>query len=488
MRKLLKGLLVLTVMTTLGMSISISANDDIRVTVSGQEIHFENQGPVIVDGRTLVPVREVFEAMRFSVDWHEETQTVLLVDNAGIFNVKIRINEPYFSVNLFTPEPSPEHEVIIALDVPAQIIGGRTMLPLRSVLEAVGYQLIWDEATATVSIIATVLERESVFDKIEPYTVGSNQEWALWALSQLDNSAEKIRLYNFLLRAHTYLMLYDERDLTTEHRTVKNQWLNFLEEIPSEQVREMLDDENWTIDIWYPLEKPFRLSQEEFLQTYWYFSDANPQFFMNRIIPVTMSCDIGLTPGLSISAYWAFAERRQETYNNIQNTFDVFRLRMERSIDTNNRYHAARYVYRQVIEMLNYNQSPGLYLRKNLDMEHTILGFFSDRRLTTGRGYAITMTYLLNRLGIPAITAQGGAMNVHDSNSGLITRAYFDVWNVVNINNTWYFLDASREAPGEYHRFLKRIWERDISHILRCHSRSNEMVYIDVTTSEFSHR
>jgi len=39
------------------------------------------------------------------------------------------------------------------LDVPAQIIGGSTMLPLRAVIEAIGYQLIWDGPTQTVIIV-----------------------------------------------------------------------------------------------------------------------------------------------------------------------------------------------------------------------------------------------------------------------------------------------------------------------------------------------
>ena len=39
------------------------------------------------------------------------------------------------------------------LDIPAQIIGGRTMLPLMAVLESVGYQLDWDGLTNTVSVV-----------------------------------------------------------------------------------------------------------------------------------------------------------------------------------------------------------------------------------------------------------------------------------------------------------------------------------------------
>ena len=38
------------------------------------------------------------------------------------------------------------------LDAPAQIINGRTMLPLRAPLEVVGIPLDWDEASRTIIV------------------------------------------------------------------------------------------------------------------------------------------------------------------------------------------------------------------------------------------------------------------------------------------------------------------------------------------------
>jgi len=279
------------------------------------------------------------------------------------------------------------------------------------------------------------------FENIVPYTVGSNQEWGLRTLSQLDNSAEKIRLYNFLLRAHTYLLIYDRHDYIDEYNFVKNLWLDFLEEIPSEQIRHMLDDENWTIDISYPLETPFNLNNEEFVQTYHYFQDANPQFFLTRTIPVTIQCDVGLTPWISISAYWAFADRRQDAYNNIQDMFNDFKSQMHNDIDVTNPYHVVRYVHRHVIEALNYNLNPDQHVRQNLDMELTILGYFSDLRLTACKGHAVTIMYMLNRLGIPTIN-QTGITFLRDSNKNIGSHMPH-AWNIVQLNRNWYALDAT---------------------------------------------
>ena len=155
MRNSLKRLFIVAVLAIASISITVnvmSAVDNITVLVNGQEVLFPDQRPVIVEDRTLVPVRGVFEAIGFVVDWDEETSTALLSDSEGVFNISIRIGEPHFNVGVFNPDMPVGHASIVELDVPAQIIGGRTMLPLRAVLESVGYQFDWDETTRTVSI------------------------------------------------------------------------------------------------------------------------------------------------------------------------------------------------------------------------------------------------------------------------------------------------------------------------------------------------
>lgn len=157
MRKnLFKNLLTVVIAFTLSISsaVILSADSDIRVIVEGQEISFTDQTPVIVDGRTLVPIRDVFEAMGFDVDWNEEFATALLSYDDGFFNMSIEIGSPYFSVFIHNPNRPAGHAVIVPLDVPAQIIGGRTMLPLRALLEYAGYGLDWDEVTRTITITA----------------------------------------------------------------------------------------------------------------------------------------------------------------------------------------------------------------------------------------------------------------------------------------------------------------------------------------------
>ena len=48
---------------------------------------------------------------------------------------------------------------IITLDVPAQIVENRTMVPLRLISEALGYKVTWDAITQTV-LVEPVLAAE----------------------------------------------------------------------------------------------------------------------------------------------------------------------------------------------------------------------------------------------------------------------------------------------------------------------------------------
>ena len=120
--------------------LTAQASDDIRVTIDGAAVTFEGQGPIIVDGRTLVPVRGVFEQLGFTPVWDRDARTATLTRED--YTIVITIDSATFTTN------GAAH----TLDVPAQIMNGSTMLPLRAVLESVGYELNWDSATRTVLI------------------------------------------------------------------------------------------------------------------------------------------------------------------------------------------------------------------------------------------------------------------------------------------------------------------------------------------------
>lgn len=89
--------------------------------------------PVIVQDRTLVPVRALFEAMGADVDWDPQTRQVLV--SYSETEVVLTVDDPVASVN------GQEKR----MEVPAAILaGGRAFIPVRFVAEALGFFVDWD--------------------------------------------------------------------------------------------------------------------------------------------------------------------------------------------------------------------------------------------------------------------------------------------------------------------------------------------------------
>jgi hypothetical protein len=118
---------------------SESSNKNISVTLNGETLTFDVQ-PQLIDNRTMVPLRKIFEAMGAVVDWNNDTQTVTATK--GNERVIATINSKNVYINGETK----------TLDVPPMVIDDRTLVPVRFVAEAFGANVDWDEATRTVII------------------------------------------------------------------------------------------------------------------------------------------------------------------------------------------------------------------------------------------------------------------------------------------------------------------------------------------------
>lgn len=117
------------------------ADDKISVMVDNNEVQFD-QSPIIVEGRTLVPIRAVFEQAGAKVSWDQETTTATI--EGGGHKVIIGVGNSY----MFKDGKS------IALDVPATVINDRTLIPIRAISEAMDYGVTWDGYHKTV-LVAT---------------------------------------------------------------------------------------------------------------------------------------------------------------------------------------------------------------------------------------------------------------------------------------------------------------------------------------------
>lgn len=127
---------------------------EIKVYLDGKPLAFDVP-PMIDSGRTLVPLRAIFEAMGAKVDWREDTRTVTAVKGNTTVVMKIGSTSP--TVNGKT----------VALDVPAKIVKNRTLAPLRFVGEAFGGKVEWEASTRTVRITSPPAENNNA--AVPPY-------------------------------------------------------------------------------------------------------------------------------------------------------------------------------------------------------------------------------------------------------------------------------------------------------------------------------
>ena len=117
-----------------------AAEKPITVFLDEEEVIFDVE-PQIINGRTLVPLRAIFEKLGATVEWNGETRTASAIKDSTI--VRITIDEPYMTVNGEKTE----------LDTPATIIGSRTLVPLRAISSAFGCKVGWYGENREISLI-----------------------------------------------------------------------------------------------------------------------------------------------------------------------------------------------------------------------------------------------------------------------------------------------------------------------------------------------
>ncbi len=116
----------------LGQIYKQQGNKNISVFANGDELDFDVQ-PIIVDGRTLVPIRTIANALGLpdsDVGWSEDGTVTI---NAGSDKITISNNalQVYLNGNPYN------------IDVPAQIVDGRMMVPLRVISQLFNKNVQW---------------------------------------------------------------------------------------------------------------------------------------------------------------------------------------------------------------------------------------------------------------------------------------------------------------------------------------------------------
>ena len=116
-----------------------SGETPITVLIDGVNLYFDAE-PVIVDGRTCVPMRMIFEFLGAEVYWNDREGTVRAAKGGRVVSLTVGANNASIDGKS------------ISLDVPAMIQNGRALVPLRFVAEALDCGVAWEAETARVLI------------------------------------------------------------------------------------------------------------------------------------------------------------------------------------------------------------------------------------------------------------------------------------------------------------------------------------------------
>ncbi len=134
-------------------SLVVVGTPPITIKIDGQLLKTDVP-PVIIAGRTMVPLRAIFEALDTDVQYIAETRSI--IGTKGDTRIELTVDSTQAKVD----------GTEVALDVPATVMEGRTLVPVRFIAESTGQEVDWHARTRTV-IINTI---EPGTDFIEPGT------------------------------------------------------------------------------------------------------------------------------------------------------------------------------------------------------------------------------------------------------------------------------------------------------------------------------
>ena len=124
-------LLLSVLVLIMSLSVLVTAERYVTVVLDGETLEFDVQ-PRIINDRTMVPIRKIFESMGALVDWDNDTQTVII--DKGTRHIEAQIGNYEMYIN----------DEVKPLDTAPVLLDGRTLVPVRFIAEALGALVEWD--------------------------------------------------------------------------------------------------------------------------------------------------------------------------------------------------------------------------------------------------------------------------------------------------------------------------------------------------------
>lgn len=152
MKKILSALLI---MMTLFTSAAFATDDllispapaekEIDVLVNGEKLELD-VAPIIVNDRTMLPMRAIFEALGAKVNWIPTGRVIIATKDELMITMQID------NANMVIETTESTEKEVLTLDAAPFILNDRTLVPVRAVAEALKADVIWEAETRTVKV------------------------------------------------------------------------------------------------------------------------------------------------------------------------------------------------------------------------------------------------------------------------------------------------------------------------------------------------
>lgn len=162
----------------LAQPIDMVMGSGIKVIIEGKQLSFRS-APFIQDGRVMVPMRTILEALGATVEWDGETKTITSVRDET--EVVLTLNSHSAKIN----------GNIVTLDAPASMVNEVTYVPLRFFSTAFDAETIWDGEAKTVNISRPVTIDELTIIPGE-LSLKSGQEFTLTVKAKHTDGREEV--------------------------------------------------------------------------------------------------------------------------------------------------------------------------------------------------------------------------------------------------------------------------------------------------------
>lgn len=116
------------------------AAKEVKIEIDGKAMVPKDMPAVIIDGRTILPMRQIAQELGCEVNWNEAAKQIYVMRGSDIIVFTVDSKTGYENGKEFT------------MDVPATIVNDRTMLPVRALADALHLNIKWDDPNRIVSI------------------------------------------------------------------------------------------------------------------------------------------------------------------------------------------------------------------------------------------------------------------------------------------------------------------------------------------------